>query len=85
MPRPTPLIRQLSLESFTRAVLQNEPNLVRGERSSAPEFYQRYTLVGEDPFVVAIDGAGPDLEFSAWDYARERSEVMCRPESLSRK
>jgi hypothetical protein len=32
---------------------------------------------GEDPFILTIDGAGADPEFSARDYAKARSTAMC--------
>lgn len=45
---------------------------------SAEALYQRYTMFGDDPYILT-DGPGGKL-FSAWDYAKERSEVMCRGE-----
>ena len=35
----------------------------------ADELYQAYVNFGEDPFIV-----GGDVRFSAWDYAKERSD-----------
>jgi hypothetical protein len=40
------------------------------------ELYERYTMFGEDPFIVNLDGADSTGKFSAWDYAKERSEVL---------
>lgn len=38
----------------------------------ADSLYSSYTMFGEDPFIV-----GPtDVEFSAWDYAKKRSEEI---------
>jgi len=38
--------------------------------------FQVYMMFGEDP---VIDGAGPNGErFSAWDYARDRCQELCR-------
>jgi hypothetical protein len=39
---------------------------------TAETLYDRYTDFGDDPFVVALDGA-PKVDFSAWNYARERA------------
>jgi len=52
---------------------QYEPGL------SASALYHRYMQFGEDPFILTIDGAGADPEFSAWDYAKARSMAMCNP------
>ncbi len=38
----------------------------------AEELYKSYVMFGEDPFIV-----GPtDIKFSAWDYAKKRSEEI---------
>lgn len=42
---------------------------------SAEDLYQSYTLYGDDSHVVPDDG---DPSFSAWSYAKERSEVICK-------
>lgn len=36
----------------------------------------QYQMFGDDPFPVAVDGAA-SVEFSAWDYAKERCAVIC--------
>jgi hypothetical protein len=38
--------------------------------------YERYTMFGEDPFIVALDEGAAAIRFSAWDYAKERSELL---------
>jgi hypothetical protein len=43
--------------------------------SSPAELYDHYRSFGEDPFVVA---EGERVDFSAWNYAKERSEVVAR-------
>ena len=43
--------------------------------SSPAELYDHYRSFGEDPFVVA---EGERVDFSAWNYAKERSEVAAR-------
>jgi hypothetical protein len=45
---------------------------------SAEKLYDRYTSFGDDPFVVVVDGADDAAEFSAWRYAKERCQQMCR-------
>jgi len=42
---------------------------------SAADLYSSYEAFGEDSFVVAPKGA-PPVDFSAWDYAQERSKQM---------
>ena len=42
---------------------------------TAEELYDAYTSFGEDPFIV---GAGAMRPFSAWDYAKTRSEELCQ-------
>jgi hypothetical protein len=49
---------------------------------SAGELFQRYQLFGDDPFIVIVGGTAPNgtaaTPFSAWDYARQESERLCR-------
>jgi hypothetical protein len=42
---------------------------------SATALYTRYTMFGEDPYILAVDV--PPLAFSAWDYAKERCAALC--------
>jgi hypothetical protein len=44
---------------------------------SAAELYHRYTLFGEDPFIIVLEASTPPAPFSSWDYARERCQVIC--------
>lgn len=40
---------------------------------TAEALYQMYTSFGDDPFII-----GPrDSDFSAWNYARARCEILC--------
>jgi hypothetical protein len=43
---------------------------------TADQLYASYTSFGDDPFVVSPQGAGP-VEFSAWDYAKQRCAEIC--------
>lgn len=47
-----------------------------GRIDSAKALYEHYTSFGEDPFIVDKDG--PPIKFSAWDYAKQRCEELCR-------
>jgi hypothetical protein len=44
------------------------------------ELYESYTMFGADPFVVSVDSTDEPVQFSAWNYAKER----CRALTLSR-
>jgi hypothetical protein len=39
---------------------------------SAAELYYRYTLFGEDPFIIMLDASATPAPFCGWDYAKER-------------
>lgn len=41
---------------------------------SAEELYELYTMFGEDPFIIGK----PECHFSAWNYAKQRAEEICR-------
>ncbi|HEX8600854.1 MAG TPA: hypothetical protein VF952_20330 [Chloroflexia bacterium] len=41
------------------------------------ELYRNYTTFGEDPFVLTKD---EQCQFSAWNYARQRCDVLCEPQ-----
>ena len=45
---------------------------------SAEALYRRYTMFGDDPFVVEDAYRGGALPFSAWSYAKERCGEICR-------
>jgi hypothetical protein len=45
--------------------------------SSPAELYDYYLSFGDEPFIVA---EGDRVDFSAWTYAKERSEVVARPQ-----
>jgi hypothetical protein len=48
---------------------------------SAKELYDLYVLFGDDPFVVVLDGGDERAEFSAWNYANERCQIICQKQS----
>jgi hypothetical protein len=45
---------------------------------TAVALYDQYVSSGDDPFVMSVDLKDAPAAFSAWDYARERCEVMAR-------
>lgn len=51
---------------------------------TAAELYDMYTSFGDDPFIVRIDPNDP-IHFSAWDYAKERSnDLTASHEAISK-
>ena len=46
-----------------------------GEGTSAADLYDSYTSFGEDPF---IRPSPEGQRFSAWEYARQRCEEICK-------
>ena len=47
---------------------------------TADALYDNYVMFGEDPYICGGDAAA--MEFSAWIYARERSDAMCGEDHL---
>jgi hypothetical protein len=43
---------------------------------TASELYDAYTSFGRDPFIVCVKPDDERVQFSAWDYAEERSRVV---------
>lgn len=43
---------------------------------SAQDLFKHYAMFGEDPFIVSAGDTR--VEFSAWNYARERCAEICR-------
>ena len=48
------------------------------EGATAKQLYDRYADFGDDPFVMALDGA-PKVEFAARSYARQRAMELSAP------
>jgi hypothetical protein len=46
------------------------------EGMSSNDLWNSYKSFGEDPFILSVDV--PEVRFSAWDYAKERCQVLCR-------
>jgi hypothetical protein len=47
---------------------------------TAAELYDYYTSFGDDPFIMAVDPNAQPTHFSAWDYAKERSNILTSPD-----
>jgi hypothetical protein len=45
---------------------------------TATALYESYVTYGENPYIVSSGVEG--VPFSAWDYAKERCEVLCATE-----
>jgi hypothetical protein len=43
---------------------------------TAAQLYESYVMFGSDPFVVPINLADDCVKFSAWNYAKEQSEIV---------
>jgi hypothetical protein len=43
---------------------------------TATELYEMYVGYGDDPFVISPSDA-PNVDFSAWDYAKARAKELC--------
>jgi hypothetical protein len=67
-----------------RAIVDSDLEENYSPGMSPAELYLRYQHFGEDPFVVPTDSSAPDPGFSAWNYAKERSEVMCARKAPAR-
>jgi hypothetical protein len=48
----------------------------KGKNYTPDELYDCYTSFGSDPFIVALDPKDGQPSFSAWNYAKERSQVV---------
>jgi hypothetical protein len=48
---------------------------------SADRLYEHYTLFGDDPFIVVIEGQDEAARFSGWDYAKARCGERCGGQS----
>ena len=43
---------------------------------SATALYEQYQGFGDDPFIMPVDSNDAPAAFSAWEYAKERCEVL---------
>jgi hypothetical protein len=59
-----------------KAIVDDELNTMCKRGTTAAELYELYIAFGLDPFVVPLDPKDPDVEFSAWTYAKEKSKEL---------
>jgi hypothetical protein len=48
----------------------------KGKNYAPDDLYEHYVSFGSDPFIVALDPKDDRPCFSAWGYAKERSQVL---------
>jgi hypothetical protein len=62
-----------------KAMVDDELNTMQQRPGmTAEELYRLYVGFGPDPFVVPLNPQDPDIEFSAWTYAKEKCKKLCR-------
>jgi hypothetical protein len=49
---------------------------LKGINYTPDDLYEHYVSFGSDPFIVALDVKDDRPCFFAWDYAKERSQVL---------
>ena len=59
-----------------KAMVDDELTTMQKPGMTAEELYRLYIGFGPDPFVVPLNPHDPDIEFSAWTFARERCEKL---------
>jgi hypothetical protein len=59
-----------------KEIVDDDLNAMWKPGMTAKELYRLYVAFGPDPFVVPLDLKDPDLEFSAWTYAKEQCEHL---------
>ena len=58
-------------------------HLAKGKTYTPDELYDYYTSFGSDPFIVALDRKDDRPCFSAWDYAKERGQVLSGQKAIN--
>ena len=59
-----------------KAMVDDELNTMQKPGMTAKELYRLYVAFGPDPFVLPLNPKAPDVEFSAWAYAKERCKEL---------
>jgi hypothetical protein len=59
-----------------KAMVDDELNTMQRPGMSAEELYRLYVGFGPDPFVIPLNPNDPEIEFSAWSYAKERCKEL---------
>ena len=66
-----------------KAIVDDELSTMWKPGTSANELYELYIAFGPDPFVVPLNPKDPEVEFSAWTYAKEQCQELCKLASLT--
>jgi hypothetical protein len=61
--------------SAAKALVDGELRSLYRSGITADELYSHYTSFGNDPFILSEDQS---CHFSAWNYARERCQEICK-------
>ncbi len=59
-----------------KEIVDDDLNAMWKPGMTAKELYKLYVAFGPDPFVVPLGPKEPDVEFSAWTYAKEQCEHL---------
>ena len=59
-----------------KEIVDDDLNAMWKPGMTAKELYRLYVAFGPDPFVVPLDLKDPDVEFSAWTYAKDQCEHL---------
>jgi hypothetical protein len=65
-----------AVASCKRIVDDDLSEFAKGKNYTPDELYEHYVSFGSDPFIVALDSKDDRPCFSAWNYAKERSQVL---------
>ena len=59
-----------------KEIVDDELNTMWKAGMTAKELYKLYVAFGPDPFVVSLNPNDPEVEFSAWTYAKKRCKDL---------
>ena len=59
-----------------KAIVDDELITMWKPGTTARELYELYIAFGPDPFVVPLNPQDPEVEFSAWTYAKEKCAMI---------
>ena len=59
-----------------KEIVDDDLNAMRKPGMTAKELYRLYVAFGPDPFVVPLNPSDPDVNFSAWTYAKGRCKEL---------
>jgi len=59
-----------------KEIVDDDLNAMWKPGMTAKELYKLYIAFGPDPFVVPLNPSDPDVNFSAWTYAKGRCKEL---------